>query len=217
VSSDHVEPRRLRGRQAEARRNDLRVLQAARTVFAERGADAPVSEVAERAGVGMGTLYRRYGSKKELLQRLCLLSMLQTIEIAERALDQGTDGWTAVAAYVRECVAARVGALAPVAGTIEVTGEMTATSVRGQALLRTLVERAQADGTVRPDVTALDVSYLIEIFARHPRGTAEQENVLRRQLALALDGLRPGDLPPLPGEPPGERQYRARWYGEQEA
>src|SRR5260370_12102862 len=63
------------GRQAQARRNDLAVLEAARDVFSVQGADAPISAVAERAGVGMGTLYRRYGSNAELLRplRLALL------------------------------------------------------------------------------------------------------------------------------------------------
>src|ERR1700722_4204909 len=68
-----------RGRQQEAARNDRRVLDAAREVFATQGWDAPVSAVAERAGVGMGSLYRRYGSKTELLQRLCVVAMEQNI------------------------------------------------------------------------------------------------------------------------------------------
>ena len=78
-----LSPQSAYGRQAEARRNDLAVLEAARDVFTAQGAGAPVSAVAERAGVGMGTLYRRYGSKTELLQRLCLLAMEQTVAAAE--------------------------------------------------------------------------------------------------------------------------------------
>ncbi|HJZ28613.1 MAG TPA: helix-turn-helix domain-containing protein, partial [Streptosporangiaceae bacterium] len=58
-----LRPDSVHGRQAEARRNDLVVLEAARDVFSAQGADAPVSAVADRAGVGIGTLYRRFGSK----------------------------------------------------------------------------------------------------------------------------------------------------------
>ncbi len=73
MTSRSLSPQSVHGRQAEARRNDLAVLDAARDVFSAQGAGAPISAVAERAGVGMGTLYRRYGSKTELLQRLCVM------------------------------------------------------------------------------------------------------------------------------------------------
>src|SRR5277367_3216513 len=84
-----------RGRQQEAARNDRKVLDAAREVFATQGWDAPVSAVAERAGVGMGSLYRRYGSKTELLQRLCVLAMEQNIAAAEQSLAMD-DPWDAL-------------------------------------------------------------------------------------------------------------------------
>jgi AcrR family transcriptional regulator len=202
------------GRQAEAERNDHLVLEAARTVFAEQGAGAPMSALAEQAGVGIATFYRRYGSKEELLQRLCTLSMQESIAAAREALAAEGDGWSAIGAYVHRSVAARVGALAPAAGTITVTAEMTAASELGRELIDTLVERARGDGSVRPDLTALDLSYLVEHFSRIPRCTPEQANVSRRLLALALDGLRaPARSADLPGTPPSWEQYSARWYG----
>ncbi|MEU8270457.1 helix-turn-helix domain-containing protein [Sphaerisporangium sp. NPDC049002] len=210
-----MEARRERrwGRQAEAERNDRIVLEAARAVFAEQGAGAPMSALAERAGVGIATFYRRYGSKEELLQRLCLLSMEESIASAREALAHEGDGWSAVCGFVRRCVAARVGALGPAAGTIAVTGEMTAASELGRELLDELVRRAQADGTVRPDLATLDVSYLIEHFSRIPRCTEEQAGISRRLLAIALDGLRAGDQrSALPGTPPSWESYSGRWY-----
>src|ERR1700731_4950642 len=87
-----LSPQSARGRQAEARRNDLIVLEAARDVFTAQGAGAPISAVAERAGVGMGTLYRRYGSKSELLQRLCVLAMDQALAAAEQPLAHSDPG-----------------------------------------------------------------------------------------------------------------------------
>lgn len=199
------------GREAEAERNDRLVLEAARDVFSELGYDAPVSAIAERAGVGMGTLYRRYGSKEELLQCLCLGSMRRSIASVEEALASDGDGWSALAGYVRRGVAQRVGAFAPAAGRIAVTAEMTAASERGRELLERLVERGRADGSVRPDVTWIDVSYLIEQFSR---GIAVegQDEIRERLLALALDGLRNHGQEPLPGEPPTWESYRARWY-----
>ncbi|MEV6987029.1 helix-turn-helix domain-containing protein [Sphaerisporangium sp. NPDC051017] len=205
---------RPRGRQAEAERNDHLVLEAARTVFAEQGTGAPMSALAERAGVGIATFYRRYGSKEELLQRLCLLSMEESIAAAREALASGGDGWSAIGLYVHRCVAARVGALAPAAGTIAVTPEMAAAAKTGRELIDALVGRALADGSVRPDLAPPDVSYLVEHLGRTRRRTPEQRNVSRRLLALALDGLRaPARSADLPGTPPSWQKYGARWYG----
>jgi AcrR family transcriptional regulator len=202
----------VRGRQAEAARNDRLVLDAAREVFATQGFDAPVSAVAKRAGVGMGSLYRRYGSKSELLQRLCLLAMEQAIEAAEAAV-AAEDAWDGLAGYVRACVAFGAGALAPLAGTIETTPDMWRASRRGRELLEAVVARARREGGLRPDVTTLDVAWLIELFSRRPAGGdgGAQDAVQGRLLAIALDGLRTPRPEPLPGAPPSATHYEGRW------
>jgi len=211
VVSEQV-PRPRRGRQAEAERNDRLVLDAAREVFAARGFDAPVAAVAERAGVGMGSLYRRYGSKSDLLRRLCVLAMEQAIEAADVAL-AAADPWEGLAGYVRASVGFRSGALAPLAGTIETTPDMWQTSRRARRLLQEVVARASREGALRPDVTALDVTWLIELFSRQSPGRPgpEDENVRRRLLAIALDGLRARDAEPLPEPPPSAQAYEERW------
>jgi hypothetical protein len=87
-------------------------------------------------------------------------------------------------------------------------------------LVNKIVARARADGSLRPDVTALDISYLIEQFSRRAPGTVgstEEANVRDRLLAIALDGLRgpalarPAAADVLPGRPPSRRAYVARW------
>jgi AcrR family transcriptional regulator len=202
-----------RGRQAEAARNDLVVLAAAREVFAAMGAQAPVSAVAERAGVGIGSLYRRYGSKDDLLRHLCLLAMQQSIAAAQDAL-AAADPWQGLTDYIRASVALGTGALAPLAGAIETTAEMRVASRRGRELLGELVSRAQTCGMLRADVTALDVAHLIEMFGRAgPVAAGTEEHAIRqRLLAIALDGLRGGRAAaPLPGPPPSEAHYVGRW------
>jgi AcrR family transcriptional regulator len=203
-----------RGRQAEARRNDLAVLDAARDVFTAHGAGAPITAVAERAGVGMGTLYRRYGSKTELLQRLCVLAMEQALDAAADAL-QADDPWAGLAGYIRACVDLRSGALASLAGQIETTDEMRATAQRGLASTADIVARAHHDGRLRADVTALDINWLIEQFSRRapdPVDPDEERNVRSRLLAIALDGLRArADGQALPGQPPSAEHYANRW------
>ncbi|SHF99891.1 TetR/AcrR family transcriptional regulator [Streptoalloteichus hindustanus] len=206
---------RRRGRQAEAELNDQRVLEAARDVFACEGADAPVSAVAKRAGVGMGSLYRRYGSKVELIQHLCQLSMEQAVLAAEEALASTEDPWAAFVEFVHRCVRARYGALSPVAGTIPVSEAMDRTYRRSRELLQELVQRTQAEGGLRPDVNTVDISRLIELFGRsfgsRCRNTAD-EQVQLRLLALALAGLRVTDGDPLPGPKPSLEDYENRWY-----
>jgi len=214
-----LHPQSGRGRQAEARRNDLSVLEAARDVFAAQGAGAPVSAVAERAGVGAGTLYRRYGSKTELLQRLCVLAMEQALAAAGEAL-AAADPWDGLRGYITTCVELRSGALAALAGQIETTAEMREVARQSMARLDELVARAQAGGRLRADVTALDISWLIEQFSRRPPGPLEEaaeRGVRSRLVAIALDGLRarPGLVPgapgALPGPPPDRQDYTGRW------
>ena len=213
-----LSPQSVRGRQAEARRNDLAVLEAARDVFAAQGAGAPISAVADRAGVGMGTLYRRYGSKTELLQRLCVLAMEQAIEAADEALQAG-DPWAGLCGYIQARVEMRSGALASLAGQIEMTDEMLSTALRGMTRMREVVGRAHRAGSLRADVTALDIALLIEQFSRRAPGLPggqeadqeEERDVRARLLAIAFQGLRAQAATPLPGRAPSLVRYVGRW------
>jgi len=220
-----LNPDSAHGRQAEARRNDRAVLDAARDVFSAQGADAPISAVAERAGVGVGTLYRRYGSKTELLQRMCVLAMEQGIEAAGEALE-ADDPWTGLCGYIRACVEMRSGALGSLAGQIEMTDEMLSTARRGMTLAGEVVARAHRAGSLRPDVTALDIALLIESFSRRAPGSAapddpdapdapaeadEERNAQVRLLTVAFDGLRAPGATPLPGRAPSASRYTGRW------
>jgi AcrR family transcriptional regulator len=206
------EPRR-RGRHAEGARNDQLLLDAARDEFASAGPAASVAAVAARAGVGIGSLYRRYGSKTELLQRLCVLAMEQAIAAAREALAVA-DPASALTGYIRACVAQRSGALAPLAGAIETTPPMWALSRQGRQLQQAIVERAHRDGSLRPDITALDITWMIEQFgkAAPPAGASDEDHdVHRRQLAIAIAGLYATNAGPLPGRPPSARHYEQRW------
>jgi AcrR family transcriptional regulator len=207
-----VEQAPRRGRQAEAARNDLKVLEAARHVFATQGWDAPVSAVAERAGVGMGSLYRRYGSKTDLLQYLCVLSMRQTIDAAKTALALD-DPWEGLASYIQACVALGAGAFAPLAGTIEVTDDMLATAKESSRLRSRIVARAQRSGRLRPDVSDSDIWSLIEQFSRHSANPNSTDDPVTRArlLAIVLDGLRPQAGTQLPGPAPDRHATARRW------
>ncbi|WP_067140985.1 TetR/AcrR family transcriptional regulator [Microtetraspora malaysiensis] len=207
-------------RKALAERNDHALLQAARDVLAEDGAHASVAAIAARAGVGIGSLYRRYKTKEELFQRLSLLSLEHWNDVAEQGL-ASPDPWAGLASFVQGCVEFGQGSLAPVAGTIEVTQEMSVKARLGDELLERLIRRAHEAGVLRTDVAAVDISLLIEQLGRSPMidqlRKQGRDDLLpaatearRRLITIVLDGLRPGPVP-LPGSPPGEELFTGRW------
>lgn len=216
-----VESRQKAARRAEVERNDRALLQAARAVVAEDGAHASVAAIATRAGVGIGTLYRRYRTKEQLFQHLCTLALNDYLRAANEGLAH-PDPWDGLAHYVVHAVLAGTGALAPIAGTIEVTEEMTAASARGDAAAEELVRRAHAAGVLRADVTAVDIALLIEQLGRSPlvEQLAKQgrpdllnaaEHARRRIIAVAVDGLRAPAPAPLPDPSPGWELFSDRW------
>jgi len=214
------EPRRA-ARRAEAERNDRALLRAAREVVGADGAHASVAAIAARAGVGIGSLYRRYRSKEELFQHLCEIALDQWLEAAEAGLAHD-DPWEGFAHYFSAGTGAGTGSLAPIAGTIEVTAEMAAKAQRGDAAIEALVARAHAAGVLRPDVTAVDLALLIEQLSSSPLleqlerqgrdDLAEAAAAARGRIcAIALDGLRHAAGRPLPGPPPSMRLITERW------
>jgi AcrR family transcriptional regulator len=190
------------------------ILDAARAVFAERGFKAPVAAVADRAGVGMGSLYRRYGTKDELLRALCTLSLRQNLDAVERAATD-VDPWEGLCGYIRDCVELAVGAFSPLADEIEPTAEMSRLARGVQRRVADLVRQAQSGGALRADVNAVDVLQLIERVSRAfpPSADPRERATRRRQLEIALDGLRRDGARPLPGPAPSARGYQRRWSG----
>jgi AcrR family transcriptional regulator len=201
-----------RGRVAEAERNDASILAAARSVFIF-DPKAPISEVAKRAGVGIGALYSRYGSKEHLLATLCELGQQTYLTEVERALASDQDSGEAYFGFLRRIVDADTHSLTVhLAGTFTPTERHTANAERMRELGDDLFDRAQRAGAVRPDVTNLDVAFLLEMIATTSIGDEERTaEVRQRQLAVIIDGLRSPDRRPLPGEPPTWEEQSARW------
>jgi AcrR family transcriptional regulator len=216
-----MESRRKAARRAEVERNDRALLQAARAVVAEDGAHASVANIAARAGVGVGTLYRRYRTKEQLFQHLCTLTLSDYLRVAEEGLAHD-DPWEGFVHYATHAVMAGTGALGAIAGTIEITEEMSATSARGDATAEKLVRRARDAGVLRADVSAVDVALLIEQLGRSPlveqltkQGHTDlidaAEHARRRIILIALQGLRAPAHAPLPDPQPGWELFSERW------
>jgi AcrR family transcriptional regulator len=206
-----TEPRR-RGRHAEAERNNVRILSAAREVFIANPA-APISEVAIRAGVGIAALYHRYPSKNALLAQLCLDGQDTYIELVEKALASTDDTWRTYVQWLRDIVAADTHAL-----TVHLAGHFTpderhATRTERMVMgTAELFERVRETGVLRPGLTFLDVAFLLELLAKTKLGDADRTAELKqRQLAIIIDGLRAPGSADLPSAPPSWQEQESRW------
>ena len=203
----------MSGRRAEAARNDGRILDAAREVFVANPG-APISTVAERAGVGISALYRRYASKEELLRRLCADGLQLYIAAAEDALaDEEGDAWSAFADFMRRIVDADTHSLTlRLAGTFAPTEELYRDSEKAQELNVRLIERTKAAGVLRGDIEVDDIALLLEQLAAVRIGEEERTHQLRRRyLALLLDALCAPSGSRLPGPPPTWEEIGQRW------
>ena len=202
----------LSGRRAQAARNNQRILDAARAVFtADPG--APIAAVAERAGVGISALYRRYPSKDDLLQRLSLDTLRRYIAEAEAALAENTDLWTAFATFMSRALDAGTGSLTlRFAGTFPATDELQRAGQRAYEVTTLLVERTISAGVLRPDITVGDLSLIFEqLQSVHVRDDSRASQLRRRYLTLILDALHTPSGAPLPGPPPSWEEIRSRY------
>src|SRR5258708_4970595 len=137
--------------------------------------------------------------------------MERAIAAAEAAL-AAADPWDGLTGYVRACVGFRAGALAPLAGAIATTPAMWEASRRGRELLDEVVASAHHGGGLRPDVTTLDVAWLIGLFSRHGGAAAgpQDENARQRPVATAPGRLRARRPGPRPGTPPTRTHHAGR-------
>jgi len=210
--ADAVDTPHLSGRRAQAARNDERILEAARAVFIANP-EAPIADVAKRAGVGISALYRRYPSKEDLLRTLCADGLQRYIETVEAALADEGDPWEAFAGFMRRAVENDSTSLTlHLAGTFTPTGDLYAAANRAQELNRRLFERTMAAGALRPDLDVNDIGLVLEQMAALHLGDAERTRAIRqRHLALALDGLRAPQPSDLPAPPPTWEEMAGRW------
>lgn len=202
----------LNGRRREAARNDGAILAAARAVFvADPG--APIAAVAERAGVGIGALYRRYAGKEELLRTLCAEGLARYIAIAESALADDGDPAEDFAAFMTRVVEADTVSLSQrLAGTFTPTERLFQDAEHARGLNARLLERAQAAGVVRRDVEVDDLALLFEQIASVRIGDGARTVELRlRYLRVVLDGLADSSAAPLPGPAPEPHELGRRW------
>jgi AcrR family transcriptional regulator len=201
----------LPGRRGQAARNDAVILDAARDVFLA-DPKAPIAAVADRAGVGISALYRRYASKEDLLRTLCHEGLRRFIAEAESA-NAVADEWSALRGFLEAIVEADVHSLTVrLAGTFAPTAEMGRDAERANAMAEQLFTRARRAGRLRDDAVVADIGLLLEGCAaiRVPDPLRTRQ-LRRRYLAQHLDGLSRRDAAALPGPPPAAGELNWRW------
>ena len=180
---------------ADARRNRAAIVKAARKVFAQYGRQAQMDDVARRAKVGVGTVYRHFPTKEALLAALAEDRFQHIAELAQDALAV-EDPWEAFAGFLRSCAELQASDRA-LSEMLQERPELMSRAIceRGdlQAAMEQVVARAQEAGVLRPDARAQDAGLVACSLSR--LGPASWP----RMLALMLDGFRAGGTgTPLP-------------------
>jgi AcrR family transcriptional regulator len=201
-----------RGLRRDAERNRQRILAAAREVFAEAGLDVGVEQIAARAGVGMGTLYRRFPNKEALIDAIFEARLAEFLSITERAV-QREDAWEGLRSFLEAALELQAGDR----GLKEILASrrhgrraVEASRRRVTIVMNELVARAQQQGAVRQDITATDIAMImwgsggvVDVAG------SVAPNLWRRYLGLVLDALHTPSPSALPEPPLTPVQLRA--------
>ncbi|MFF0493378.1 TetR/AcrR family transcriptional regulator [Nocardia sp. NPDC004068] len=191
------QPRRLR---ADAARNQQRILEAARELFAERGLDVTLDDVAEAAKVGVGTVYRRFANKRELIEEVFDRHVAEMAEATERC-NRVPDPWLGLVElfeWACQHMAGNRGFGEVMLELPDAKERFASVRCRIKPALEELMARAHAAGVLRPGITVADffaMVNMVESMAAFARPI--NPNTWRRYMAIVLDGVRADGVPRL--------------------
>src|SRR5919199_5106778 len=190
----------------DAARNRERLLAAARELFAEHGLDVTLNDIAHHAGVGVGTAYRRFANKEEVIDALFEQRLQEVAEVAQRALDD-PDAWNGLLTFLERALHMRHGdrGLNEIMNN-RLLGEVRVAEARDRIapIITELVEKAKRQGVVRPDLDQTDLIFIqlaLSAIIETTRDVAP--DLYRRYLTLFLDGIRTdrATFTPFPAPP----------------
>ena len=193
-------------RRADAARNHQRLIDAAAEVFAARGLNATLDDIARHAGVNVATAYRHFANKHELAREFLLQCVEQALAIAERAAAEA-DPWRGLTLFMEQSLELMSSNRALVDVLTRAYGAEHHAEFfqRISAPLEALLGRGQAAGLIRTDVGATDLAPIMEML--NAVASLGLPGLRDRYVALILAGLRPSP-DPLPGQPPTEELVR---------
>lgn len=207
-----ISPASDRPLRRDAERNRLRILEAAREVFAERGFDASLDQVAAHAGVGVGTVYRRFPDKDALIDALFEERIGDVAAAGQRALG-ASDPWEGIIDFVRYASAVQARDRGLRQALLSRGADKTERAREKMIPIMTeLVTRAQQAGSLRADLDPLDlplVDLMVSTVADRTREVSPE--IWQRALTIIMDGLATSrETPtPLPGKPLDRDQLAA--------
>jgi AcrR family transcriptional regulator len=194
---------------ADAQRNRDQLIAAAARTFEADGPDVPMEEIARAAGVGVGTLYRRFADRDSLMVAVVQHHLAAFVDRIRTVVAEEPLAWDALVRSMGELRALKLSlplsGLLPAALATAVREDEAVRGMRTELddLTAGLVTAAQAEGSLRPDVGAGDVARLFALVYRAAAGGGADDLVTERALAVILDGLRTGEHRALPGRPLG--------------
>ena len=193
---------------ADARRNRDQILAAAKTIFAVSGPEVPMEEIARAAGVGVGTLYRRFPDRDALVRAVAMDNFERVLIDARAIAAEETSSWHALERLLLQSVELQLSvqlAMVSHRALVILKGDPEVRRLRDEilAVLDGFVDGAQTEGKLRPDVGAGDIAILLATLLRQARAKTPEvaEMAARRCVGIMIDGLsaRPGSE--LPGRP----------------
>jgi AcrR family transcriptional regulator len=197
---------------ADAERNRQRLITAAREVFAERGLHIPMEDIARHAGVGVGTLYRRFPTRAHLIAGAFETKMCAYADAVAQALAEG-DPWTGFCGYIERVCAMQAedrGFANVLTMTFPLDKRFEAERARASCGFTELVGRAKAAGKLREDFVAEDLPLILMANAGVIAGTAHAApGAWRRFAAYMIQAFSAGQTAPLPPPPTPAAMYRA--------
>jgi AcrR family transcriptional regulator len=178
----------------DAERNRQRILQSARELFAERGLGVSLDDIARHADVGVGTVYRRFPDKEQLIDALFEDRVGEILAVANQSLATA-DPWQAFVDFLERSMQLQVedrGLKELLCGTTTAHARIERARSQIQPVLEAILQRAQQAGAVRDDVTVSDLVLLQHAIGEAGEYTREiAPEAWRRVMLIVLDGLRP--------------------------
>jgi AcrR family transcriptional regulator len=199
----------VRPMRKDAARNRALLIAAAREVFAQRGLEASLDDIAHHAGLGVGTAYRHFANKRELASALIEQAVDQIVGFAEDALVLD-DPWKGVVGFLEGALAVQAAdrGLREVLMGLHDPDELERIHERLSALIRELLDRGKEQGVIRADAEPSDIGFVMTmICAVADVGGDVAPEVWRRYLAMCLEGLK-ADAASLPMPALSESDFR---------
>jgi AcrR family transcriptional regulator len=212
TSSPPPRPSDGAGLRVDAERNRRRIVAAAREAFAELGLDVPMEDIARRAGVGVGTLYRRYPTRADLIAAAFETKMSAYADAAQQALAD-PDPWRGFCNYVEQICAMQAddrGFTTVLTMTFPTAKQFEVDRHRAFADFTTLIDRAKAARKLRTDFVAEDMPMFLMANAGVLTATADAApETWRRLVGYLLQACAAPAAQPLPDPPEPRQMYRA--------